>query len=247
MGRTTYRRQGHGADSISRDATLLSKYEFTNDWFEQSARKTWDTLIPQLRPSRIVEVGSYEGASACYLIDTLSHAREIELHCIDNWTDGDPSYLGSSMSDVEARFRRNLDTATAAARHRVQLRTHKATSMHALATLIAEGRQDYFDFIYVDGSHVACDVLADATLCFALLRVGGVLTFDDYLWTEDARYPRDILQCPKPAIDAFINLNFRRLNVVAAPMGQLSIRKLAPIQLPHAPRVSCPPFLAAMS
>jgi hypothetical protein len=46
-------------------------FEFTNSWFESSARSTWDQLIPQLKPKRILEIGSYEGASTCYLIDKL--------------------------------------------------------------------------------------------------------------------------------------------------------------------------------
>lgn len=40
--------------------------------------------------------------------------------------------------------------------------------------------QGSFDLIYVDGGHSAADVLADAILSFSLLRVGGILVFDDY-------------------------------------------------------------------
>jgi predicted O-methyltransferase YrrM len=228
------------------DARPLSKYEFTNDWFEQSARRTWDTFIPPLRASKVVEVGSYEGASACYLIDALARTHDLEIHCIDNRVDGDPSYTAVPMCDVEARFHRNLQAAQASAPHQVRLHVHRAKSVFALSTLLSQGKEDYFDFIYIDGSHVACDVLTDAALAFALLRVGGVITFDDYLWTEDASYPRDILRCPKAAVDAFINLNFRRLSIVAAPMGQISIRKIAPVRLPEAARISCPPLLAAI-
>ena len=42
------------------------------------------------------------------------------------------------------------------------------------------------DFIYVDGSHQAHDVLCDAILSFKLLRVGGIVCFDDYLWGRSA-------------------------------------------------------------
>jgi hypothetical protein len=36
-------------------------YEFTNNWFENTAKGVWDSLIPQINPHRILEVGSYEG------------------------------------------------------------------------------------------------------------------------------------------------------------------------------------------
>jgi predicted O-methyltransferase YrrM len=63
--------------------------------------------------------------------------------------------------------------------------------------LIAEGRQGYFDFIYVDGSHQAPDVLCDALLSFRLLKNNGVIAFDDYLWQEQLPYGTDPIRCPK--------------------------------------------------
>jgi hypothetical protein len=38
---------------------------------------------PQINPSRVLKVGSYEGASACFLIDKLADAGTIETHCVD--------------------------------------------------------------------------------------------------------------------------------------------------------------------
>jgi len=45
-------------------------------------------------------------------------------------------------------------------------------------------------------------VLEDAVLCWPLLKKGGLLTFDDYEWDGDP----DPLNCPKPAIDAFLDV-----------------------------------------
>ena len=46
--------------------------EFTNDWFGATGRYIWDKILPQLGPKRILEIGSYEGRSACFLIEKLS-------------------------------------------------------------------------------------------------------------------------------------------------------------------------------
>jgi hypothetical protein len=35
-----------------------------------------------------VEIGSYEGASACYLIEKPATSKEIELHYADTWEGG---------------------------------------------------------------------------------------------------------------------------------------------------------------
>jgi predicted O-methyltransferase YrrM len=96
-----------------------------------------------------------------------------------------------------------------------------------LAKLLAGGKRNYFDFIYIDGSHMAQDVLCDAVLAFRLLRVGGVIVFDDYIWFETLPEGKDPLRCPKPAIDAFVNLHFRKVDVLTAPLLQLLVTKMA--------------------
>ena len=82
--------------------------------------------------------------------------------------------------------------------------------------------------VYVDGGHGAPDVLADAVLAFRLLRVGGLMIFDDYLWGRDPERPDDILRTPKPAIDAFLNVHWHAMRIVAGkPVYQLYARKIA--------------------
>ena len=50
-----------------------------------------------------------------------------------------------------------------------------------LSNLISQGHKESFDFIYIDPSHQAPDILTDAVLAFKLLRLSGVMVFDDYL------------------------------------------------------------------
>lgn len=198
----------------------------TNNWFEQIARPVWDNLLPQINPRRVLEVGSYEGASTIYLIDHLAKTGPLEIHCVDTW-EGGVEHTGLDMRSVEARFTHNTQQAIAAAPNQVDLKIHKGYSDVCLARLLAQGGADYFDFVYIDGSHQAPDVLCDAVLGFKLLRPGGLIAFDDYLWSENLPYGRDPLRCPKPAIDAFVNLNFRKLNVLSQPLYQLYLQKIA--------------------
>ena len=44
-------------------------YYFSNDWFNQSAKTVWDQIVPKLNPTNVLEIGSYEGASAVYMIE----------------------------------------------------------------------------------------------------------------------------------------------------------------------------------
>lgn len=205
-----------------------TNYDYTNTWFECTAKGVWDTLIPQINPTRILEIGSYEGASSCYLIERLAIANDIELHCVDTWEGGLEHKEGQEdMSAVEERFHHNTNIAISNVNNKVQLVIHKGFSDIILAKMIADGKQGYFDFIYIDGSHQAPDVLCDALLSFRLLKNNGIIAFDDYLWHEQLPYGVDPIRCPKTAIDAFTNIYCRKINIINAPLCQLYIQKIS--------------------
>lgn len=206
-------------------------YDFTTEWFENTAKAVWDQLIPQINPTSILEIGSYEGASACYLIEKLGQSKNIELHCVDSWEGGLEHQEGgcaeSDMSAVEKRFHKNIKTAKSKINNDAHIVIHKNNSDLALSKMIADGKQGYFDLIYVDGSHQATDVLCDAILSFRLLKNNGVIVFDDYLWQEPTSYGIDPTRCPKPAIDAFTNIYCRKITHIIAPLYQLYLQKIS--------------------
>ncbi len=207
-----------------------SGHHYSTGWFLASAKATWDSLLPQLNPTRILEVGSFEGASTCYLIDTLAMDRSIEIHCIDTWEGGVEHQEGGAastdMSEVEKRFADNVRASMGNSPHIVSMHVHKGRSDIEMAKLIANGMQGYFDFVYIDGSHQAPDVLCDAVLGFRLLRENGIIGFDDYLWQEALPYGVDPIRSPKPAIDAFTNLYCRKITILPVSSYQLYARKL---------------------
>ncbi|MFC3067657.1 class I SAM-dependent methyltransferase [Phenylobacterium soli] len=204
---------------------MSAEYEFTTDWFSRFA-PVWSALLKQFPPSRILEIGSYEGRSACFIIDQCAAERAIELYCVDTWAGG-VEHEREAMSAVEARFDANVRKACEAAAHPVTVRKQKALSHEALARHLAEGRSEAFDLIYIDGSHQAPDVLTDAVLAFRLLKVGGIVIFDDYLWSMEPRGQQDFYNMPKPAVDAFVNIFQRKLQVLGAPLYQLYARKVS--------------------
>ena len=206
-------------------------YQFTNNWFQANAQPVWGQLIPMTAPRRVLEVGSYEGASACYILDNVQAELEIELHCIDTWEGGIESRAGgvaeTDMSAVETRFKSNIDLARSRRAGVTNIVIHKMESVSALAKLLTDGCADYFDFAYIDGSHQACDVLTDAVLTFRLLRPGGTLVFDDYLWSERLPGGVDPIRSPKIAIDAFTTIFCRKIQIFRAPLYQMYMRKIA--------------------
>lgn len=216
--------------------TMISTpgYAFTRTWFKKN-EKIWINLFETTKPARVLEIGSFEGYSACWMIaqSAVMGATHFEIHCVDTWEGGVEHQPGASeevrMADVAKRFEHNIATAKQRTPLRnLQVHPHKTLSHLALAKLIAEGRLGYFDVIYVDGSHQAPDVLTDAVMSFPLLKVDGIMVFDDYLWSVDGKGDQDILNMPKPAVDAFANLFMRKMTVMrGGTREQLFLRKYA--------------------
>ena len=216
--------------SLNLPTTNRPPYEFTADWFGVNV-STWDKLLPSLHARRILEIGSFEGRSACHVIERCAQHHAIELHCVDTWEGGIEHLAGNpvtgNMSEVERRFDKNIELARGIAKHPAVVVKHKELSSVALVALLASrDNAASFDLIYVDGSHQAADVLLDAVLSFQLLRVGGLLIFDDYLWSMETVGRQDPLNMPKPAIDAFLNVYQRKMRIVAdAPLRQIYANK----------------------
>ncbi len=201
---------------------------FTNTWFGPRIAAVWEKLFQARQPDRALEVGCFEGASTCHMVRRFARNHPLELHCVDTWTGGPEHQPGApfetDMREVEARFDRNTRIAREGAGHPVELVKHRGASDLRLAELLVGKGPGYFDFIYIDGSHRAADVLCDAVLGFRLLKVGGIIAFDDYLWREP-RVPLDLLHGPKLAVDAFSTLHLDRLRALFGSAQQFYFEK----------------------
>ena len=197
----------------------MSEYEFTQDWFNW-APEVWNQLTPMLSGRaghrQFLEIGSFEGRSSIWIAENMMQDDDI-LRCIDTWEGGE-EHGEENMSEVEERFRRNLIVATEKLPRR-RIIQQKGTSVREIARWLTTDNQ-HFDFIYIDGSHIAKDVLTDACMAWPLLKLEGFMVFDDYAWGN----PRDALHRPKIAIDAFTNIFGETAEIVHVGY-QLVVRK----------------------
>ncbi|CAM9607497.1 unnamed protein product [Ectocarpus sp. 12 AP-2014] len=132
------------------------------------------------RPFFVLESGSWEGGSASWVAEHLLKHSESLLICLDTWDGGqEMENTGFDMVSVEERFHWNMGKAPNGER----VVAFKGDSLESLAGLVARGLTSFFDVVYVDASHEMKDVLGDALLSFWLLKVGGVMIFDDF-WME---------------------------------------------------------------
>jgi len=207
---------------------MQSSYKFTNNWFRAGAIVYWEKLLAKVKPQKVLEIGSYEGSSATYLIESNNWCDNLDLWCVDSWEGGiEHRAKDTDMNQVEEHFDFNISLARKNAQNSATVHKLKGYSGVELPKLLTDNHAGTFDFVYVDGSHQAPDVLFDAVLAFKLCKVGGHIVFDDYLWSEKLHYGKDPIRSPKMAIDAFTNIFFRKIQILKAPLYQLYVQKVS--------------------
>ncbi len=200
----------------------MSDYEFTQDWFHW-APEIWAQLIPHL-PGReaFLEIGSFEGRSTVWIVENMMEDGGF-IDCIDTWEGGE-EHTSEQVRGIEERFDANTEMVMGKYSDetgvRRQVMKWPGTSTQQLTELLHYNGEEFYDFVYIDGSHVAKDVMTDACMAWPLLKPGGVMVFDDYLWGE----PKDLTHKPKLAIDFFVTLFAEELEYLHIGY-QVAIRK----------------------
>jgi cephalosporin hydroxylase len=196
----------------------MSEYQFTQDWFSHNI-PLWEQLV-KLLPGRagnrhFLEIGSFEGRSMVWIAENMMQDGD-SIDCVDTW-EGSEEHKNGELRGAEERFNHNaqlvMDKYPSEQGGTMRpVGAHKEPSVQAFGWWLYEDLKDgpSCDFIYIDGSHVAKDVLTDACMAWPLLKQGGLLVFDDYLWGES----RDILHRPRFAVDVFTNIFAESLDIV---------------------------------
>lgn len=165
-------------------------HSFSYDWFSPRIPK-FEEYLCHLRGAActIIEIGAHEGRSTTWLLENILTHYKSRIVTID--------------VAVQPAFWRNIEASDGLQKTQLLI----GLSGEILRRLPLASA----DFIYIDGSHCTPDVLEDAILSFRLLKCGGIMAFDDYLF-EEPKWGREGF--PKPAIDAFLEAYKSRIEVL---------------------------------
>jgi len=141
-----------------------------------------------------LEIGTFEGRSTEYL---LKNWPESVVITIDPCTPYPiPGYEDYIAEDQETTIRQNLYSYLRDRRceFRCDYSRNVLPQLHA----------NEYDCIFIDGDHRMQSVYNDSVMSWPLLKVGGIMIFDDYNWLPKGYNGPFNNNCPHLGIDKFL-------------------------------------------
>lgn len=185
-------------------------YWFSWDWMSK-CETNWRTVLAPLvgkQDVQVLEIGSFEGRSAIWLLENVLTHPTSRLVCVD--------LFEGPYAEI---FDENI-AATGAASRVTKLAGPSGVVLRRLQP------EPTFDFIYVDGSHMPLDTLEDAVLSWRLLRPGGLMAFDDYEMAAHQLATFSDIARPDIGIDAFLSAAADQLEVIFKGVQVIARKKI---------------------
>lgn len=172
----------------------------------------FEPLLDQIKPSLLIEVGTWKGASAIAMaLYARQKGYDTAILCVDTWLGGlehlvkkehpDPAKrahfdslrIKNGYPQIYAQFLFNV------IHNGVQGMIIPFPNTSTIAAHWLERQEIRADFVYIDGSHLEEDVFHDVSNYFRLVREGGILVADDYTHPNHTG--------PHKAVDRFVASN----------------------------------------
>ena len=146
----------------------IENYKFTYNWFGSNPQ-IWFYIFKRFnffdQKLNILEIGTFEGRSAAFFYKYLNIKKLITVDLMEKNSKEYLNFEYNSKKFINCNFY-NL----------------KSNIFFKEIKLNKE-----FDIIYIDGSHYYEDVLNDAICSYKVLKSGGIIIFDDFLYTRQTK------------------------------------------------------------
>jgi predicted O-methyltransferase YrrM len=159
------------------------------NWFA-GAQYNFETHLAHFKGKpdiKFIQIGAFTGDATVWLLDNILTNEFSLLIDVDTW----------EGSDEEEHKKMNFEDVFSYYKKRTGWYPNLSIIQSKSEDYLPRVKKDTIDFIYIDGDHTEKAVNSDIKNSWPLLKSGGILAFDDYLW-------RGNVDCPKPAIDKFL-------------------------------------------
>lgn len=178
--------------------------EYPN-WFKLAAVDYFEFALKKRYAGKplldFLQIGAYKGDASVWMLDNILTDSTSWLSDVDTWSGSDEKIHKTmdwvSIEDIYDEQISNYPNV------------YKCKGYSE--EFLKNAEKEHYDFIYVDGDHTADAVYSDAILSWDCLKQGGLMAFDDYMWSHDSG---DKNLEPKKGIDKFIKQKKKDLKIM---------------------------------
>ena len=187
---------------------------YTVNWFNPEA---FNILEKYKNKSNVnfLEIGAFEGMGTNYFIDNFITGDNSFITCIDPWIKYSESTV-TKMNEWDNLINENTYNIFI---NNTNYNKKKLIIKRGLSSDILPKLEKIYDFIFIDGDHSEQAVWLDAIYSFKILRINGIIIFDDYEWNLGDK-------SPKKAIDKFLDEYKSYIKVILKNSQHVVIQKI---------------------
>lgn len=187
----------------------MSRYEFTRNWFRTEDLKNY-LPVGTSQEIHMLEIGSFEGRSTVWFLENILQNKNSHITCIDPWMNYFQNENSLNSYNIETETQTGVDYIKDEIKKRFVNNINNTGQSNKVNIIHGYSNQELpklinnsieYDYIFIDGNHVAPSVLTDAVMGWYLLKKNGLLIFDDYKWGRKNNCNPSL--SPKLAIDCF--------------------------------------------
>lgn len=180
---------------------FLGSNKFTVDWFTHQTPIWWPFVSPYMnQETHYLEIGSFEGRSVSWMCRQILKHPASKAYAVDTW-EGSVEHSEDQKDGLLDRFLGST--------HDVKDKVVMLRGFSSEVLKRAEVMARQYDIMYVDGDHHCWSALEDAVLCFPLLKSGGLLIFDDYMYGTITSHTS-----PHMGINSFVHAYREKIDIL---------------------------------
>jgi predicted O-methyltransferase YrrM len=180
-------------------------YNFTTSWFDLSELKEYLHRFIEFNDiHNFLEIGSFEGASACFISDNYLNEKGSTLVCVDPFDTSDST--SPVYSNMKSVFINNISKSK---------NWNKIRLRQLYSDDFFKKNKNTYSFIYIDGSHLLEDIESDFNNSLKIIRNNGIIWMDDYASSKQVT----------ELIDRLYEENKQKLNIIHKGY-QIAFRKI---------------------
>lgn len=161
---------------------IMNSLQFSSNWLKiPNLTIIGHLLSKQSGPIHILELGTYEGRSAFYMLDNFCTHSESTITTVDYMKRDNLEYNLQQVNSPKLKF-------------------IQENFFNILPTLMVSRK--LYDLIYIDGGKNSQTTIFQIVNSWQLLKSGGILYLDDYLW----KHNETNIERPMEAIHCFLFL-----------------------------------------